>query len=275
MAHDAKSSKNDRLWNNCLNGARVMVACGEHIESELPHVRELGLGVEIQTFAHPSVLSGDPEARLKTVQVALQGHSGPIGYHGAFIDTVHFSLDADVRAVALRRYEQSMEYAVELGAEFVVFHSQYNPLVRLSSYPGLYHERSMEVWPALLDKADALGVNIHIENMFDDTPFPIAGLMRALEHRRVGVCLDMAHVHLFSREPLSVWMDALGGYVVHAHLSDTDGVYDEHLPLGEGVLDIPGFLRACEPLPRLRFYTLEHDHFQSASASLAYLGYSA
>ncbi len=274
MAHDAEYP-NNRFWSEYLESARVFVACGEEIESELPRVRALGLGVEVQTFAQPAVLSAEHGARLKAVRNALDENPGPVGFHGAFIDTVHYSLDAEVRAVALRRYQQSLEYAAELGAEFVVFHSQYNPLVRLPSYPDLYHEQSMQVWPGLLEKADVLGLNVYIENMFDDSPSPLANLMRELDHPRLGVCLDMAHIYLFSQEPLSAWTQALGSYVTHAHLSDTDGQYDDHLPLGHGVLDVEEFLRLRESLPRLSSYTLEHDKLQWAETSLAYLGYSA
>ena len=47
------------------------------------------------------------------------------------------------------------------------------------------------------------------------------------------------------------WLEALGGHLRYLHLSDNDGTWDRHAPLGQGTIPWPETLRplAAHPLP--------------------------
>ncbi len=252
---------------------QVLVAAGQDAAESLARIADLGVGAEVQTFARPGAPGqGEPlDGAISALIPLLAGVRGPIGYHGPFIDTVHYSQDADVQAIARQRYAAALDAAARLGAGFVIFHSQYNPLIRVRHYPRLYHERSLEFWPRLVAHAESLSITIYLENMFEDSPEPLLRLVEAVDSPRLRICGDIAHMALFSSTPPREWVRAWGPRLGHVHLNDTLGAYDDHLPLGEGNLDIQAFLQACAELPHPLTYTLENSTLSGAEASLAYL----
>ncbi|MBQ9510482.1 MAG: sugar phosphate isomerase/epimerase, partial [Clostridia bacterium] len=72
-------------------------------------------------------------------------------------------------------------------------------------------------------------------------------LMKRINDRRVGVCLDIGHAN-YSRASIDEWVNALGENIRYAHLSDNEGLFDNHMSLGTGTVDV---LRASELLSPL------------------------
>ncbi|MBN2310046.1 MAG: hypothetical protein JXR94_13820, partial [Candidatus Hydrogenedentes bacterium] len=161
--------------------SRLMVAVCRDIDHELRCAREFGLGAEVQTFSLPHILAGDFSRDLARMAKRLEAVPGPIGCHGPFIDTTHFSQELEVRAVARMRYLQAIDIAEAVGARYVLFHSQYNPLIKIRAYADIYHEGSMAFWPEILAEAKRRRLDVYLENMFDDTPAPLCRLARALD----------------------------------------------------------------------------------------------
>ena len=152
--------------------------------------------------------------------------------HGAFIDVNPASGDPLFRSLSRQRCRESCALAAALGAENVVFHSSCFPFLR-GGYLSGWAAACAEFYQAL---ADEYPVRIFIENSPDLDPQPLRELMRRIPDRRVGVCLDFGHAH-YSRVPLGEWFDALGDRIGYLHLSDNNGAYDDHLPLGAGTVD--------------------------------------
>lgn len=255
-----------------LERERIFFTACNEIEKDLPVIARLGVGVEIQTFAMPQVIENMYEKRLDGILEALTHVRGPIGCHGPFIDTVHYSPDPAVRHNAYQRYQQALDVARRTKAGYVIFHSQFNPLIKTREYRDLYHNYSMGFWPPILDQAAKQGTAIYLENMFEPTPEPLMRLLDDLRAEHLGICLDLAHINLYSNWPTQVWIDMLRPYIRHIHLSDSHGEYDDHLPLGEGILDFARFIGQLRDVPHPLTFALEHDNHHQAQASLAYLG---
>ncbi len=152
--------------------------------------------------------------------------------HGAFIDVNPASGDLLFRELSERRCRQSCEIAVKCGAENVVFHSSCFPFIR-----GAYLDNWVKICAEFYQKiADEYKLNIFIENSPDIDPGPICELMKAVNNPRMGVCLDIGH-SMYSSTSVSEWVSVLGPYVGYIHLSDNMGKYDDHLALGDGVID--------------------------------------
>ena len=236
---------------------KILVGLGHHIDHELSAAHEYDLGVEIQTFASPAVLSKDYSALMEKVIQRTSDITGPIGCHGPFIDTIHYSPDPEIMEVARRRYLQALTNAKALGAKYIIFHSQYNVMIKIVDYPDIYHNQSMLFWPEIIDKAEQLGIDIYLENMFDESPAPICKIIDDLGSPVMGICLDIAHTILHSKMPLEEWINAFLPYLRHVHLSDCKGIYDDHITLGNGVIDLPAALELLRKTGNDLCYTLE------------------
>ena len=151
--------------------------------------------------------------------------------HGAFIDINPASGDPAIAQVSVRRIEESCRLALEYGAENVVFHYASFPFLR-GGYTLKCAEKSAEVYNGAVEK---FGVKIFIENSFELDPGPMAEFMRHAG-KNVGVCLDIGHAN-YSRAPLGEWFDALGESIGYLHISDNNGLFDDHLAVGDGTVD--------------------------------------
>ncbi len=249
---------------------RVLVAVTNNVDLELRCARDYGLGVEVQVFGLPEFLNKDQTPAILRMAERIASMKGPIGCHGPFIDTIHYSLDPGIREVCRLRYLDAFDVAEALGARYVLFHSQYNPIIKVAAYPKIYHEQSLKFWPEIIEEAQHRKMTIYIENMFDESPEPMRRVADALDSPCFKLCLDIAHAAIHSTFDIAQWIDAYGPHLRHVHMNDSKGTLDDHLGLGQGVLDIQ---RALELLKKTQLpitYALETG--KNTVASLKFLG---
>ena len=250
-----------------VSSRQVMLAVGADPGPNLRVAAEHGVGAEIQTFADPGVLASDYSKLLDKVVAKTKALKGPIGCHGAFFDTVHYSFDVEMMKLARMRYLQSFDFAEALNAKYVLFHSQYDPIIKVRRYADSYHDNSMRFWQEMVCESERRNIPIVIENMFDDSPEPIQRIAKSFDSPYFRVCLDVAHTVVWSKVPFSEWLDAFSPYLLVTHLTDCDGEWDEHLGLGDGSLDLAGYLKGLKALPQKLYYVLETHAYMKRSLS--------
>jgi len=253
-----------------LSPNRVMVAVTHDVERELGYARDYGLGAEIQIFGLPATLSSDHTPLLERISKRVSTIKGVLGCHGPFIDTIHYSTDPEIREVCRLRYLQAFDIAEALGAKYVLFHSQYNPIIKVPVYPKIYHEESLKFWPEIIEEAEHRKIAIYIENMFDASPEPIRKLADALNSPRFKLCLDIAHATIHSTLSIAEWVAAYGPHLSHIHVNDCNGELDDHLGLGQGKLDLASAFSVLKKTRLPLTYALETG--KHTPASLKYLG---
>ena len=186
--------------------------------------------------------------------------------HGAFIDVNPASGDPDFRELSRKRCRESCEFASALGAGNLVFHSSAFPFLRgtyLDNWAAgcaSFYEELSEFYP----------IRIYIENAQDLDPTPLRKLMEQIRSDKIGVCLDIGHIH-YSRAPVSQWFKELGEWIGYLHLSDNMGEFDDHLPLRQGSIDWELVNRLWESLERDIPITLETGSLDSTRESLRFL----
>lgn len=186
--------------------------------------------------------------------------------HGAFIDVNPASGDPDFRELSRQRCRESCEIALALGAENVVFHSSAFPFLR-----GAYLDNWAVSCASFYEELVAqYPVRIYIENAQDLDPTPLRCLMEQIHSDRIGVCLDIGHVH-YSRVPVCQWFDQLGQWILYLHLSDNLGEFDDHLPLGKGSIDWAQVNRLWKSLDKDIPITLETGNLNSTKESIYFL----
>lgn len=148
--------------------------------------------------------------------------------------------DAGERAVAIHKYRATLALAGRLGIRDMVIHSGQKPCMQVDV--GESRELARRTLRAVGETARNVGVRLLLENTgwhghaILGAPGDLLELAEAACPPDTGILLDTGHAvlqHFDVVDCARLWLPRLAQ--VHAH--DNAGQFDEHLPLGEGVID--------------------------------------
>lgn len=222
--------------------------------------REFGLGVELAQFCLAENMDKTPPDVQASLDAALEVPRRVL--HAPFAELCPAAIDPLVREVAKRRYLQAAALAKRYGAEKMVVHSGFIPLVY---YPEWFAPQSAAFWREFLNDVD--GLTLCVENVLETSPDVLRQIAEQVNDPRLRICFDVGHAFCQSGE-LAPWLDALAPYSSHVHLHNNHGTFDEHLGLPDGTLDMAAVIRQLEALAPQATYTLE---VRSARASVEWL----
>jgi len=244
--------------------------------------RAHGAGLELQVYGYDTdLLDHGWREVLDQHKALLKDFEGEIAIHGAFLDMSPASADNRVVALTRERFMLNLDVAAELGARTVVFHTQflpqvYRPVIGGPDYRLRWTRGQVEFWGTMVEEAAKRELVIALENMWEPNPSIIGDVLDQVDSPHVGACLDVGHVYLFSDYlPLKMWIDQLSHRLVHCHLNNHRGTFDEHLALDlpGGVIDYDGdVLPLLRALPNPPTLVLEMDEIEYLESSLRYLG---
>ena len=222
--------------------------------------REFGLGVELAQFCLAENMDKTPPDVQASLDAALEVPRRV--FHAPFAELCPAAIDPLVREVAKRRFLQAAALAKRYGAEKMVVHSGFIPLVY---YPEWFAPQSAAFWREFLNDVD--GLTLCVENVMETSPDALRQIVEQVNDPRLRICFDVGHAFCQSGE-LAPWLDALTPYSSHVHLHNNHGTSDEHLGLPDGTLDMAAVIRQLEALAPQATYTLE---VRSARASVEWL----
>ncbi len=180
-----------------------------------------------------------------------------ISVHCQFMDINPCSLVPEVREAARSVLRKDLDLAAGLGARVAVMHSGSIGWVDVvpSNHPYAAYTRSHAAheyprhFPLLVEAVSQLaayaaqrGVRLTVENEFYPgtmvhSPQQATNLLLEALHGSVAMTLDFGHSLVSGYDPAE-YVDAVGKVIVHTHIHDNDGVYDQHLPVGRGILQL-------------------------------------
>jgi sugar phosphate isomerase/epimerase len=193
---------------------------------------------------------------LERLRESFGGAGLSITLHGPYMDMNPGSMEEPVRLSTVRMYEKVFKATEHLRPRAVVLHAGYHE----KKYKGnfeLWLSQSLKTWPALVEKAERLGTVIAVENIFEREPSTLRLLMDSIKSPNFGICLDAGHLRVFSKVDMEEWFASLGPKIAEVHLHDNHGKHDDHLPLGEGSIDVPRFLSLLKQYANDPIYTIE------------------
>ena len=254
---------------------KVSLSAGLHNFDEcLALACERGLGIELMAFSVPAVLDADWRDLAKRYRIEVANLPGPLTMHGPFMDLVSGSPDERVNDLTYGRYEHVIRIASELGVQQVVLHANYIGLLHNDFYRQGWHQRNVDFWGPLGNYAQAYGVVVAIENMWEFDPTIIGNLLSDLDHSHIKSCIDIGHANLFSDPGVNFddWLDSLEPWVIELHMNNNNGVMDEHYGFDwdQGVLDYERLLPKLRHLRNKPLMVLEMDHVEDMRDSLHY-----
>ncbi len=255
------------------------LAIATHQQDIARHVafaRQYQVGIEIQAYGYnPNLLDGDWQSLVALHKEQLRGFDGEIALHGVFYDMSSASVDQRILAVTRNRYLLNLQIAAELGALNVVFHANYLHVIRQNAYLKDWTERQVDFWGEIALRAQAMGVVIAVENMWEPNPDVIMEVLDQVNSPHVSACLDVGHAHLYSSPDISFadWLERLKHRLVHCHINNNRGTSDDHLPLDAegGIVDYRAVIPLLRALPHQPLISLEMDRLDYMARSLDFI----
>lgn len=190
-----------------------------------------------------------------------------LSFHGPFMDMSPGGVDEKVWKVTLERFLRIIDIARMMKPEVLVFHPGYDKW-RFHGHEDLWLENSLKIWSKVLEESKDIGSSIAIENVFEEDPSTLEGLIKGIDSPRFGICFDTGHFHLFSKKPLKEWIDRLGNRLVEVHIHDNNGKADEHLAIGDGRMDFNSLFILLNNLPRKPLLTIEAHGKEAVEKSI-------
>ncbi|MDH4226304.1 MAG: sugar phosphate isomerase/epimerase [Deltaproteobacteria bacterium] len=213
------------------------------------------MGLNPEVYLDADSLDSAKSDDVKRVSAMLKENGLRTTVHGPFMELSPGSPDPKVRDVSRDRFLQAIEVAAPLSPVRIVLHAAYDSR-RFDGDVGLWLEGSKKTWPGAIKAAKAANTVIALENVFEEGPGPMKALMDAFtdDAENFGVCIDAGHLNIFSEASTSTWFSEVGNRVREVHLHDNHGSVDEHLPIGEGVIDFKFFFS------HLRKHAIDYVH---------------
>jgi len=211
------------------------------------------------------------QAEINKIKAFFTEHGLGLIIHGPFIDLNPGSLDEKIRKASLDRLTETIRVTKMLGSKHITFHNGYRA-EPYRKYSKEWLKNGVETWKKVLEGAAKENIKLTVENAFDRDPSFLIELVKAVDSPNFNICFDGGHYNAFSDTPPLEAFDMLPpDKIGEIHLSDNDGSDDQHLPLGEGNIDLDGLFRKIEQLRVTPVITLEPKDFAGAKKSMAYL----
>jgi len=150
------------------------------------------------------------------------------------------SLDTQVRRATIEVLKIVIDACTALDGQAVVMHLMNGHMAEGESV-GPRVAAGVESLKELLDYAGQREVRLDGENLplnIDCGVVSLALLRATADWPELGVCLDTCHAYIDNDEPLKLIAE-LAPRIRATHFSDTLGVYDSHLLLGDVMVDFP------------------------------------
>lgn len=214
--------------------------------------KQYGFGLEIAEYCTAYNMDDYFEDTNRSVQKKLEGIQKRL-LHAPFNELFPCAIDPKARQLAACRFRQAVERAQTYGAEKVIIHGGYNPMMY---FPVWYVEQSIPFWKAFLRELPD-GITICLENVLEEVPELLLDVVKRVADPRLRLCLDIGHVNAYSKVPVLDWLEISAPYISHFHIHNNDGSRDAHAALYEGSLPMREFLKRMDCLCPDATVTLE------------------
>ena len=111
-----------------------------------------------------------------------------------------------------------------------------------------------------------------IENVFDDEPETLRGIIEAVDEPNIKACLDIGHANAMTSGKYSIveWVRVLTPVLRHFHVHNNDGSEDMHDDVFNGTVDFDSIMRMfTDELPDDITMTIES---RRSRPSMEYMG---
>lgn len=189
--------------------------------------RSNNVGIEVQSFPQ-DILDEDYRYLINEYRNKLKDFNCIVSLHGASFDLNPGSMDRKIIDITKYRYLQSIKIAETIGASYVVFHSQLNPILKAPKIRLMKIDNQIKFWKCFLKEIVKNNITILLENEYDDNYKELLYIIEGVNSPRLKVCLDIGHALAYSDLELEDWILGLNKNIEYIHLHWNDGINDLH-----------------------------------------------
>jgi len=159
------------------------------------------------------------------------------------------SLDPETRQRGLGAIDSALDLARTLNAPIIVVHASAEPIAPDQRRQRLDQAREMlvRVSARCQQAGKQMAVELLPRTCLGNTVDELWALLEGLDRRTCGVCLDTNHL-MDRHRSLPQVVRRLGDRLLTLHLSDYDGIDEQHALPGQGVLDWRAFMQALQAI---------------------------
>lgn len=202
---------------------------------------ELGTGLEISRFPHLEKIDDDFNSIITEMKDGISDFDGIVTLHALFSGLNPGVSDKALKEVVNKRYQQSFEAAMAVGAKHVNFHS---------GHKGMHHRVSIEkncqtsikFWKEYIKQFEDNGVVAVLENVLDFDYEHIKTIVDEVNSPFLKVCLDTGHANLCSTISPQDWIKTYGDRLQHMHLHNNFKTNDDHNGIKYGTVNFLGIV---------------------------------
>jgi sugar phosphate isomerase/epimerase len=192
------------------------------------------------------------EETLPKIKEMIPSYNLDYTVHSPFSDINISSLNKSIRKESIRQVKYSIFAVNEIGGKVMTFHPG-----RHSAATSKSRETTKKIlFDSLKEISDYnkdFGVTIALENMPDTfiTTMKVSQeILEVLENKQLSEIkhtMDVGHLET-NNVDIGDYIYDLKKYLIHMHLHDNFGEFDNHLPLGEGNINFPKIFRALKEI---------------------------
>lgn len=225
-----------------------------YLAQHLDFILEQRINPEV--FLNGDALDSLVVEELVSIADAIHASGLRTTIHAPFMDLNPGSPETLIRQVTARRFEQVLDAAEILKPVVMVFHPGYDRW-RYGDSQDTWLGNCIDTFRQVLARAEGIGCTIAVENIFEEDPSTLKGLLDAFDLPRLRHCFDVGHWNLFHKVGMEEWFAQLGSYIAEVHIHDNHGTRDEHLPIGDGDIDFDLFFSLMRQYAPDAVYTIE------------------
>ncbi len=238
-------------------------------ETTIELLSRAGIGPEIY-FSGCTLDRLVPGVAEDVAQSLRTGGIATSTFHAPFNDISPGARDEEIRRVTAQRLRQAVSLAPLFRPLGIVMHGGYSEWL-FDHNADAWLDGAKRTFSEIAESAETAGIDIFLENVFDEVPDHLLRLHAAVGSKRLGFCFDAGHATLFSRLPVQKWLEAFGTDLRELHIHDNRGIRDDHLPVGEGSINFRGILLAAVDAGARPILTVEPHREEHFHRSVAYL----
>jgi sugar phosphate isomerase/epimerase len=190
--------------------------------------------INLEDLMNPGYLNQDHQEDVAFIRKSISGRR--IIMDGPYIDLNMGSPEPACRTLAQTKVRAAISYAVQCGAEEIVFLSTFLPFIGVDFYERQWVDISIESWSSLFEglPLQENKLQISLGNAFEFTPDNLVKIVDAIACPDFGLAFDVGHCLAWGKLDAVKWYQRIRDHCRVIYLHSNEGDADKHASIRSG-----------------------------------------